>query len=101
CAGRVIWPLCLHDALPISSAYEPKWRSRIEDETRLAAEPSVIPPAKTFSSAPGICVSPGATPCPTNSACATEASTSTDTKDAGRSEEHTSELQSRENLVCR
>src|SRR5690606_40280641 len=77
-ATSAIYTLSLHDALPIST-------SRIITPT---------PPAKGHP--PRLTQTPG---------CAALAGTVTSRAPppsaAGRSEEHTSELQSRENLVCR
>src|SRR5690606_39587405 len=79
-APPAIYTLSLHDALPISAT--PTTASSSTGAT------SATPRAATAS--------PTARPSstgPTRSACATSS--------RWRSEEHTSELQSRENLVCR
>src|SRR5690606_41576704 len=76
-----IQPLSLHDALPISSSVAPA-----------AASPAASP----ASSGVGAGVSPRGSG--VGASCAAAAAAR---PPANRSEEHTSELQSRENLVCR
>src|SRR5690606_40335756 len=80
-------PLSLHDALPISSAHgPPRQRGRRRDR-RLSRDAG----ARAGHAAAGIRGGPALRPGPR------------DRRALGlrRSEEHTSELQSRENLVCR
>src|SRR5690606_41495296 len=95
-APTYIYPLSLHDALPISS--RPSATSR----------PSPSPRAKTrgpvSSSPPPSATPPGSQTAPppaAGTATGTRSSPTDTTATTPRSEEHTSELQSRENLVCR
>src|SRR5690606_41555391 len=83
------YTLSLHDALPILKSRQQCGRSR----TRTAPSPSVRPitPKRSTSF---VKVSRGR-PARADPAAQTPAKT------AARSEEHTSEFQSRENLVCR
>src|SRR5690606_41869602 len=79
--SSVIYALSLHDALPICRARRSAGR----------ASPRAARAGSRASSARGgnsTASRPGRAP-------------ETDSPDAARSEEHTSELQSRENLVCR
>src|SRR5690606_39450121 len=78
-ATTEIYTLSLHDALPICSPRCPAWGSTT---SRCCGRRSCGSPAPTGTAA---C-------CPR---------TRTTTSPGTRSEEHTSELQSRENLVCR
>src|SRR5690606_41641576 len=71
-----IYPLSLHDALPISTLVEPTKETALMSGWSHSAFTAISPPCTTFST-------PGGMPA------------------SSRSEEHTSELQSRENLVCR
>src|SRR5207302_9242243 len=77
-----IYTLSLHDALPISS----EWNSAIADSTYTSD--TVYQQNMANPVAPKALV-PTVTTCPANVPA------------NARSEEHTSELQSRENLVCR
>src|SRR3712207_8575088 len=72
-ATTEIYTLSLHDALPISMALWICWWRPFRRLCRRTM------PATTTVSFAGVCIRP----------------------DAGRSEEHTSELQSRQYLVCR
>src|SRR5690606_41944878 len=81
-ATTEIYTLSLHDALPISAANSrptPNGASRSTGCARTSASRPPSPP-------------PSSTSAPTSGSC---------TPPTARSEEHTSELQSRENLVCR
>src|SRR5690606_40928662 len=91
-----ICPLCLHDALPISSPARGEGLTRKRTcPTKPSSSPS--PAASTPASAFPGCAS-GAGPCtPSSPTPAASMPRNAPT----RSEEHTSELQSRENLVCR
>src|SRR5690606_40792735 len=88
--------LPLHDALPISPASSPGRRTTASTSTIICAPsgPSSAPP-------------PAAPPSPTSAARPWLACRSicprprSNARFRARSEEHTSELQSRENLVCR
>src|SRR5690606_40541314 len=89
-----IYTLSLHDALPISSTLvmmSPRYtlprRSRVVD--RSPASSAWLPGLTVRISTPSI---------PSRRV---QLSGATRTANPGRSEEHTSELQSRENLVCR
>src|SRR5690606_41830028 len=88
-----IHPLSLHDALPISLR-----RLGLRDAAReLGGEPAAPPrPAR-----PRRLVLRLALPGPALSAAGLEEQLAVRAPGDGRSEEHTSELQSRENLVCR
>src|SRR5690606_40904335 len=82
------YTLSLHDALPIctappSSRYQPGARSTVSSDTQLPPRATPVTPLRRMPSPP---VPPAGTRRP---------------RDRRRSEEHTSELQSRENLVCR
>src|SRR5690606_41961725 len=79
-----IHTLSLHDALPISPASTATW----------APEPASTPAASVAARTPSPHPSRTAAGCPT-------ATRSPSGSVRTRSEEHTSELQSRENLVCR
>src|SRR5690606_41171268 len=92
-APTALYPLSLHDALPISarpasSARSSAARSRARHGSvaRSSAAPAAFAPTSTPLTA-------------ASSSDATARVTRTSTR--VRSEEHTSELQSRENLVCR
>src|SRR3712207_9010660 len=74
-ATTEIYTLSLHDALPIS-------RASSESASMTCPTAAVVPPIRTSSSSAAVSPRPGLSP----------------TK---RSEEHTSELQSRQYLVCR
>src|SRR5207302_11335642 len=76
-----IHPLSLHDALPISHRYTPRNTWKVDDR-RSAARPSAYRAGAQDPAESG------------------SASNQRHPQDL-RSEEHTSELQSRENLVCR
>src|SRR5690606_39541820 len=78
-------PLSLHDALPISRRTPP--RPPAAPGSRHPPAPPPAPPRRWCRRSAAPPTAPRRTPCrnPRN----------------GRSEEHTSELQSRENLVCR
>src|SRR5699024_12483821 len=80
-----IYTLSLHDALPISASSTSRWRS--------TSWPPSKDPSRSSSSG---CRS---SPRPTRRAPAT--TTGCSSTPSGRSEEHTSELQSRFDLVCR
>src|SRR5690606_40937294 len=75
-----IYPLSLHDALPIW--LKPWWP--VEQKRQLTAQPAWLDTHSVPRSSSGMKTVSMALPWPTS-----------------RSEEHTSELQSRENLVCR
>src|SRR3712207_8897101 len=81
-ATTEIYTLSLHDALPISAPATRAWRASTSTPAR--GRPTSRPPSSSCRSAP----SRGAP----GSSTATRSS---------RSEEHTSELQSRQYLVCR
>src|SRR5690606_41449144 len=85
--------LSLHDALPISRPTSLRSVSRSRSRTTKA------PPSSNGSTPPTTVAASATTtsPCSPGSARRTRPATPTST----RSEEHTSELQSRENLVCR
>src|SRR5690606_41222376 len=95
-----LYTLSLHDALPISYSATPP----ACPNCRFASSPST-----SSSTAPSPTTRPTRSSPPTSSTCSapssstapTSASPSTATPTGARSEEHTSELQSRENLVCR
>src|SRR2546430_6687891 len=76
-APTEISPLSLHDALPISSVYASCWRARSSEIRRTSS----------WRHANATCQYPWAS--------------DTSRSRARRSEEHTSELQSQSNLVCR
>src|SRR5690606_39531113 len=84
CGARercAVYTLSLRDALPISSAAAAPAAGARAARRRSLPPASPGPPRRRPAPAPQ---APGASPC-----------------DVPRSEEHTSELQSRENLVCR
>src|SRR5690606_40609360 len=83
-ATTAIYTLSLHDALPISATSKPK--------------PSSNAPSRARKSASSCAARRPASPTCTRTCCASTCSCIARTR---RSEEHTSELQSRENLVCR
>src|SRR5690242_21528273 len=76
-ATTEIYTLSLHDALPISSTT--RWRS------------SSAVPCPTYATVSSPCTA----------GCSTRCTTAATGRTAARSEEHTSELQSHVNLVCR
>src|SRR5690606_41502247 len=85
------FPRSLHDALPISCQLP-------------GARPSLRPSTASFcrrSSRAFSVISPASAAASTPAATPARAPLSTGGGDPSRSEEHTSELQSRENLVCR
>src|SRR5690606_40505634 len=85
-----IFPLSLHDALPISPAV-------VEGLDRLR----FVAPRRIRSRAPSLrCLGHGGTIAASENKARTLGATGGSSAMA-RSEEHTSELQSRENLVCR
>src|SRR5690606_40164382 len=84
------YPLSLHDALPISAAPPPP-RSPAADAAR---HPS--PVRETSPAYPGTARGSATRPLRPSPCCNRDS-----TSRGCRSEEHTSELQSRENLVCR
>src|SRR5690606_40305563 len=85
--STVIYSLSLHDALPISPS--------VGATTRSSVRPSAQPPACTRTA-----TGPRARGLPM-AAAASGSPPTTPARQPTRSEEHTSELQSRENLVCR
>src|SRR5690606_42072319 len=99
--GTAPCPLSLHDALPISARAE-TGRSRSMDLAGLSArKPRKVAwrtwPEAVHSANDTSAISSGLTQCAPRAALAPAASALLSV----RSEEHTSELQSRENLVCR
>src|SRR5690606_41759475 len=94
-----IYTLSLHDALPISSgpaasSRSTRWR---DTATRVAAAvSSLVTDAQGKERRVSPCVSRVPAASVTTTACGKSGRASW-----SRSEEHTSELQSRENLVCR
>src|SRR5690606_40102650 len=88
------YTLSLHDALPIYLHHLPRPKPELLIVARAA------PPLKY---SPWNCCPRGSTPTLRNSGPTTRPSlhSSASSTNASRSEEHTSELQSRENLVCR
>src|SRR5690606_40622857 len=93
-----IYTLSLHDALPISRAGATTRRGRVATTTRPARDPR---PQRRGARAPATVQPHGrAVRRHVDSLPRTEESPWTPPSST-RSEEHTSELQSRENLVCR
>src|SRR5690606_40766692 len=93
-ARSVIHTLSLHDALPISkpaSHRKVRWAPASESET-IACSSRIMRPTASSSELSRVAVKTVSSP-------SDKARSSM--KSIGRSEEHTSELQSRENLVCR
>src|SRR5690606_41434935 len=84
--------LSLHDALPIYSCHG-------DASTRNSTAARRSAPAASASGRPRCGRAPGGAPAPRRSR--NDISPSKNRKRSPRSEEHTSELQSRENLVCR
>src|SRR3712207_9048809 len=82
-ATTEIYTLSLHDALPISGPARPVRRA-----------PCLAPPAPERAVTPAAPAAAGVARAPAAAAAAAVAA-------AARSEEHTSELQSRQYLVCR
>src|SRR3712207_7739006 len=82
-ATTEIYTLSLHDALPIF----PWWKTSHGPRPMCASAMNAIPTPNTTS--------------PTSSPGRRGRTTVGDQRDGGRSEEHTSELQSRQYLVCR
>src|SRR5690606_39715536 len=80
-ATTTLYTPSLHDALPISASTNPRMPM---------ASPGCTTGCETSSAAK-----------PTGNSCGTAVSSGSSTARWRRSEEHTSELQSRENLVCR
>src|SRR5690606_41598684 len=87
-SSTVIYPLSLHDALPI---YPQEGSVRSLTRWQSAAN----------ASASGICETTATRSGRPPHACTVTSPLSIETSLTARSEEHTSELQSRENLVCR
>src|SRR5690606_40527808 len=91
---------------PIStlSAYATLFRSNANTDYRERATQPCTPtnlsrlPTSITASVPS---SSTGTSAPARSRCGASGCSSSGSRDTGRSEEHTSELQSRENLVCR
>src|SRR5690606_41558105 len=98
CARTEIYPLSLHDALPIF---------RLPPSSMLRAAPkNFFGPRKAFESTPPDRIFPlgGTVALYARARRVMESSRITTSRPCStkrRSEEHTSELQSRENLVCR
>src|SRR5690606_40057116 len=89
-------PLSLHAALPISSASAETATSDLAHARpgiRRRAAPANRPPRRPASTSTALEGAAGSS--------ISGFKMSADFSEAGRSEEHTSELQSRENLVCR
>src|SRR5690606_39955666 len=93
-ADSQLYPLSLHDALPLS---------RVGWASRPSSPASPQPWAPPRSGSPPSSSPSSRTPCerPSPSSPLTPSSTLSPRDSLGRSEEHTSELQSREKLVCR
>src|SRR5690606_39645145 len=89
-ATTQISTLSLHDALPISHAQDDAAIETLEVTMQLLREGATVPDAVTRIELPPA----------VRDAAAENAARGPDRANA-RSEEHTSELQSRENLVCR
>src|SRR5690606_41066062 len=91
-------PLSLHDALPISSFAHPHL-SPVDSRASfvLTFASSSLATSTPSTTLPPVSSSFRAPPSPS----ATALASSPLSKSSSRSEEHTSELQSRENLVCR
>src|SRR5690606_41694705 len=92
--------LPLHDALPISDHAGAMTSAVVLTGRQPGPEPDPAPQAPGSGETRGSARIDGQTPVPQRGS---EAAPPTDRGSAGplRSEEHTSELQSRENLVCR
>src|SRR5262249_61903018 len=93
-----LYPLSLHDALPILSIQclaalgaGAAWRGDQGDRRRLALAALIALAGRSRAG-------PGMGPCPR---CAGNGSFACEDEHRSRSEEHTSELQSLTNLVCR
>src|SRR5438034_8436546 len=93
-ATSAICPLSLHDALPISSAGE--WSVPTRRRWQRASEP-----ASRCSTCRSIACATSPMCSPRMSICSIPTATTCSSSCAGRSEEHTSELQSHSDLVCR
>src|SRR5690606_41255260 len=91
-----IYTLSLHDALPISAA-----RAYLPPNGRSVLLLIVLSPAKRLNFDPGPPGIPATTPVLSKDTAELARTARRLTRADLRSEEHTSELQSRENLVCR